>query len=514
MTLPGGWNASPAGLMLLAAGLAFFAGLSATPLIDLDEGAFTAATQEMFARGDFLATYLNGQPRHDKPILIYWLQAASAGLFGFTEFALRLPSALLGLAWMGLAYHFARRLYNREVAATAAIVTATTLGIAFVARIATADALLDACIAAAIFFQYLWFRFGQSRDLLLGWLAMACGFLAKGPVALVIPLAVLLLHCASQGRWRDFLVYVTRWRALLLFIAVALPWYVAVTWVKGPAFVETFFFRHNVGRFSGAMGQYHNYGVFYYLPVLLFATQPYTALLFPLARRLKQLWREDDFARYALILFGLVFVLFSASANKLPHYLLYGFSALVVLLARQLPTARSRWHLLPPLLLAVAMLLLPEGLEAARQRANPYYQTMLADLGSYFDTVYYLAFAAFALVMIIFIIERRLAIATKLQVAGLMGVYALAFVFLPALGGVLQQPIKQAGLIARGIDAPLVMYGFNTPSFGVYAQRVVEKRLPLPGEIALTQVDRLRELPAHDLLFRSKHIVLIRVNAP
>ncbi|MFN3884700.1 MAG: ArnT family glycosyltransferase, partial [Rhodocyclaceae bacterium] len=74
--------------LVLAAGLAFFVGLSATPLIDLDEGAFTAATQEMFTRGDFLATYLNGEPRYDKPILIYWLQAAAAALLGFGEFSL------------------------------------------------------------------------------------------------------------------------------------------------------------------------------------------------------------------------------------------------------------------------------------------------------------------------------------------------------------------------------------------------------------------------------------------
>jgi hypothetical protein len=91
-----------------------------------------------------------------------------------------------------------------------------------------------------------------------------------------------------------------------------------------------------------------------------------------------------------------------------------------------------------------------------------------------------------------------------------MGVYALAFVFLPALGSVLQTPIKQAGLIARDIDAPLVMHGLNTPSFGVYARRVVEKRPPLPGEIVLTQADRLGELPPHEVLFRSKHIVLLR----
>jgi 4-amino-4-deoxy-L-arabinose transferase-like glycosyltransferase len=103
-------------LLLIAAGASFFLGLSATPLIDLDEGAFTAATQEMFVRGNFLATYLNGAPRYDKPILSYWLQAAAAACCGFSEFALRLPSALMGLTWMLCAWQFARRLFGKSAA--------------------------------------------------------------------------------------------------------------------------------------------------------------------------------------------------------------------------------------------------------------------------------------------------------------------------------------------------------------------------------------------------------------
>lgn len=498
-------------LLLLAVGLSFFAGLGATPLIDLDEGAFTAATQEMFARGDFLATYLNGLPRHDKPILIYWLQAASAGLLGFSEFALRLPSALMGLAWTLLAYRFALRLHDRQAAFLAAAVTGTALGVAFVARIATADALLDACIAAAVFSQYLWLRFRQPRELLFAWAAMGLGFLAKGPVAVALPLATLFLHCASRGQWRDFAFFVTRWRALLLFLAIALPWYVAVTWVKGPDFIEAFFFRHNVGRFSGAMGSYHNYGLFYYIPVALLATLPYTGTLIGTGGRLRTLWRDDDFARYALILFALVFALFSLSANKLPHYLLYGCSALLVLLALQLRQARSPWLLLPPLLLCLGLLFVPDALEAARPRANLYYQTMLADIDAHFGTAYRASLVIAAAVIAVFMFERRIALATKMIATGLIVAWLLAFAFLPALGGVLQDPIKQAGLVARGIDAPLVMVGINTPSFGVYAGRVVLRRMPQAGEVALVQIDRLGELPPHQELFRSKTVALVRV---
>ncbi|NWG31496.1 MAG: glycosyltransferase family 39 protein [Rhodocyclaceae bacterium] len=496
--------------LLLAACLAFFVGLSATPLIDLDEGAFTAATQEMFARGDFLATYLNGEPRYDKPILIYWLQAAAAALMGLSEFSLRLPSALMGLASVLFAWHFARRLFDAETAAFAALVAATAMGPALVARLAIADALLDACLAAAVFWQYLWLREGRARDLFIAWAAMGAGFLAKGPVAVVLPLAALFLHCATSGRWREFLVFVTRPRAWLLWAALALPWYVAVTWVKGPGFVESFFLRHNVGRFSGAMGSPHAYGLFYYLPVALLVSLPYTGLLLGVVKRWRRLWR-DDFARYALILFALVFVLFSLSANKLPHYLLYGTAALWVLLGRELREARSPWLLLPALLMFVGALFVPDLLEGLRKQANPYYQTMLVDLDAHFGLGYRLPLLGAALLVAVLMVERRLAVPVKLAATGVVAVFCLSLVFLPAVGGVLQQPVKQAGLIAREIDAPLVMSGINTPSFGVYAGRVVERRAPRAGDVVLTRADRLAELPPHELLYRSKTIALVRI---
>src|SRR4051812_39793088 len=85
------------------AGLAsFFWMLGSAPLFDVDEGAFSQATLEMFQRGDFLSTYLNGEPRYDKPILVYWLQAAGVALLGPTEWAFRLPSALCATAWAAL----------------------------------------------------------------------------------------------------------------------------------------------------------------------------------------------------------------------------------------------------------------------------------------------------------------------------------------------------------------------------------------------------------------------------
>ena len=82
--------------------------LGNAPLFDFDEGAFAEATREMLQKGDFFSTWLNGNPRFDKPILIYWLQAVSVTIFGFNEWAFRFPSALASIFWCFIVFQFSQ----------------------------------------------------------------------------------------------------------------------------------------------------------------------------------------------------------------------------------------------------------------------------------------------------------------------------------------------------------------------------------------------------------------------
>src|SRR6476619_5546131 len=149
--------ASPLALaVVLAVALSLFLRLGHAPLFDVDEGAFSEATLEMFQRNDFLSTYLNGEPRYDKPILTYWLQAASVSVFGVSELAFRLPSALCAALWVVLAFAFARRYFGAQRALLVAGVMGTSLGVYVIGRAATADALLNMLIAASMFAAWLY----------------------------------------------------------------------------------------------------------------------------------------------------------------------------------------------------------------------------------------------------------------------------------------------------------------------------------------------------------------------
>ncbi|MES2354196.1 MAG: glycosyltransferase family 39 protein [Pseudomonadota bacterium] len=362
--------------------------LGGAPLFDVDEGAFSEATREMLAHGDFLTTYLNGELRFDKPILIYWLQAAAVGTFGLHEWSFRLPSALAASGWVMAVLMFSRRFLNERSALLAATFTGTALGPLVIGRAATADALLHLCLAAALFDIYRFATSGERRCVLRTFLWMGIGTLTKGPVALLIPFLVSGIYFATRNdmrKWRRAIFDPLGW---LILIVIAAPWYALEFREQGQAFVAGFFMKHNVGRFTATM-QGHGGNLFYYAPAILLVTLPFSGLFLRILPALRQQWR-DPLDRFLWLWFAVVYVLFSLSKTQLPHYILYGATPLFVLMARHRQLLRSRWlAYLPSILLLTALLLLPEIFTAVRERTHDVYVAeMLTAAPVIFDSNY------------------------------------------------------------------------------------------------------------------------------
>ena len=497
-----------AALTITAVLASFFLCLGSAPLFDVDEGAFSQATMEMFQRGDFLSTYLNGVPRYDKPILVYWLQAASVLLLGPNEWAFRLPSAVCGVLWCGVVYAFARGVYNVQAALTAAAITATSLGVFIIGRAATADALLNLLIAASMFSAWLYLQRGDRKWLYALFAAMGLGVLAKGPVAVLVPTAVTFLFCIFRRDLKTWLRLVFDWKGILLFVAIAAPWYVVILQKEGWAFVEGFIMKHNVQRFSQPL-QSHGGSLVYYFPVVLLASLPHTGLFLRIFLRIKSLWK-DDLRCYLLLWFAFVFVFFSLSGTKLPHYVLYGMSGIFVLMAAQADESPSRWWLAVPVVLFFAFLLaLPWAFEAAASRTgDAYYREALALIR--FTTIDYVTMVVVALLLLWLVIHPRVETGYKVAATGALTAATLAALVVPTLGAV-QQPVKEAAQFSRTRGFDVVMWGINVPSFSVYYGKAVAIRTPRPGDVVITRARRVAELPVHDTLYARGGIALVRI---
>lgn len=516
--------------LLLALALAFFLGSNTLPLTDVDEGAFSEATREMLARGNLVSPTLNELPRHDKPILIYWAQAASVSLLGASEFAFRLPSLVASLLWLWALYRFCLRHGGRQQAQLSCLVMVLSLQVGMIAKAAIADALLNLFIAQALLWIYDFYCLSRQaagpariRRLLLAiYAALGLGFLTKGPVAVFLPLLVSGLFFVSAGAWRDWLRAAADWRGWLLFLAIVMPWHILVYLDQGDAFFRGFYLQHNLNRYASTF-EGHGGNPFYYLAILPLILLPFSGWLLAIGgslwRKLKTGGASFPLERYLLIWFGIVFVFFSFSRTQLPHYLLYGCTPLFILLGRHRPAEEKRWLAMAPVILAAIFLVaLPAMLDiAATLGSRPLERIVIGELAMVFDGWSNWVFIAFLAALAGLLVWRALPVWQALLLAGLLQAAIFTSVVLPGVLAVTQEPVRHAAWLARQYAGDVVTWRLNQPSFSVYRDAVTPARLPVAGELALIRSDRLDELgralaplPFNEV-YRRGHVALVRV---
>jgi 4-amino-4-deoxy-L-arabinose transferase-like glycosyltransferase len=328
-------------LLTLAAVLAipFFQYLGTLPLIDPDEGRYAEIPREMLERGDLVTPTLNYVKYFEKPPLLYWLNAASLELFGQNEFAARFPTALCGLLTVLATYIIARRLYGRRAALISAMVLGTSAGFVLQSRIILTDMLLTFCLTAALGAFIVAAGRGGRRSRPLPWYLFyffcACAVLAKGLIGIVFPAGIVFFYLLISRRW-SLLAEMRLVSGPLLFLAVAAPWFVAVS-LRNPEFARFFFIHEHFERFTSTVhGRYQPF--WFFLPVLLGTMLPWS---FFIPGALGRAWRDrhHDEGRagiYLLIWTVLIFLFFSKSSSKLIPYILPIFPSLAILIGHRI----------------------------------------------------------------------------------------------------------------------------------------------------------------------------------
>ena len=333
----------------------FYFGLSAFGLAGADEPRYAQIAREMLARHDLVTPTLYGKPWLEKPPLYYWRAMEEYWLFGVSDWAARLPPAIAATFMVAVIYFFLRR-FRPGSQLNGALMTAASAGIIGFARGAGTDMLLTAAFVVGMLLWFVWYTGKRRLWLLLFYLFMAAGMLAKGPIAPVLAALIIVVFALAQRETR--LIVRTLWLpGIALFLAVALPWYVAVQ-IRNPQFVREFILQHNLGRFASNM-YHHKQPFWYFVPVLLVAVMPWTALVIAgwvetiKGWREQPVRREDTLPNFLLIWTAVVVVFFSISASKLPGYILPAVPACTVVAALW---ASRRERLSLPVILAQGVL--------------------------------------------------------------------------------------------------------------------------------------------------------------
>jgi 4-amino-4-deoxy-L-arabinose transferase-like glycosyltransferase len=212
--------------------------------------------------------------------------------------------------------------------------------------------------------------------------------------------------------------------------------------------------------------------------------------------RVRALW-ADPLDRFLLLWFVTVFVFFSFSDTKLPHYLVYGITPLFILMARHRDLLRNRWlAFLPPILFMLLLVLLPDLLgPIAAQADRLHEQALLATAAEVLDWRYRLASWAGLLALIWLMLWPRAPLWQRLVLAGVVQTLVVFGALVPRVFDVMQAPVKEAGQIARELGLPTVVYRTSMPSFSVYRDAITPQvAAPEPGQLVFLRVDKLQPL--------------------
>ena len=306
---------------------------------------------------------LYGQPWLEKPALYYWRAMSFFREFGVSDWSARLPSSS-GAGFLILLIFLHMRRFRPGGHLDAALITLSSVAMLSFSRGASTDMQLAAPFCIGMLGWYAWYETGKKFWLFDLYFFGAAATLAKGPIAPFLALTIIFLFAALRREWTLFRRTIW-WPGITLFLAMVLPWYIAVQ-RRNPTFVKQFFLEHNLERFATNRFQHHQ-PFYYYLVVLVLGLMPWTALaLRALVEAIEIAFAEwkarrkplpylghsragDAFPEF-LVLWALFPILFfSFSGSKLPGYILPSIPPLTILTGDYL--FRSRRDGLRPWLL-------------------------------------------------------------------------------------------------------------------------------------------------------------------
>lgn len=328
----------------------FFLDLGGLGLVGPDEPRYAQIAREMLVSGDFVTPRYFADPWLEKPVLYYWLAAATYWLFGVNEFGARLPSALAAVLGVFCVYLVGRQREGPLEGLFSCLILAASILYFSLARAASTDMVFSAAMAVAwtALFLLLFGDKGLWRDsaasggqrglLLVFYAFLGLASLAKGPAGMVLPLVSLAVFLGITGRL-DLAARFRPFTGMMVLLAVVLPWYALCTLANGWGFVEEFLIRHNLERFF--TDRYEHPQPFWFFPaVALIGFFPWSLQLIPSARGLFRhgnRWRSRAAAQDLFLWLWLLtpLVIFSLSRSKLPGYLLPAAPAMALLIGRQ-----------------------------------------------------------------------------------------------------------------------------------------------------------------------------------
>jgi 4-amino-4-deoxy-L-arabinose transferase-like glycosyltransferase len=309
--------------LLIISSFLFLFKLGGIPLTDPDETFYAQTAKEMLEQGEWGTPLIFGEAQFEKPPLFYWMILLSYKALGVNEFAARLPSAMMAMAGILCIFFLGRILFDRKTGLYSSLIAATSFEFVVLARATVTDMALMVFILMCFTFFVQGWKSGRKYPYYLAAVSAALAVLTKGPIGLFIPGLSILLYLVFTGQFRK-ISDIPLAGSLIVFFAIALPWYILMTKLYPGRFVSEFFGYQNLTRF---VHPEHTTGTspFFYVPVIAGGFFPWSVFL-PVGVWYFFSEKADapgirGYRALLLYWFLVVFLFFSASSTKLVTYI-------------------------------------------------------------------------------------------------------------------------------------------------------------------------------------------------
>ncbi len=518
-------------LLTILAALVYGANIGGTSIYILDEARNASCAMEMQQRNDWIVPTFNGVLRTDKPPLHYYAMRLAYTLWGIQPFAARFFSVAMGVLMVLTVYFFGRKLFSEMAAFIASLILIASLQLAIQFHLAVPDPyLLFLLTLGWLSFIYAYSK-TDIRFYYVFYVAVSLATLAKGPVAVVFSGLVVLIFLLVQ-RQLTFkkLLAIKIPIGILIFCAIVVPWYVAVGMATQGEWLEQFFLKHNVGRFTATM-EGHKGFPFASGVIVIGALLPFSFFIPQAIHCIWKVRRSNAVVQFVAIAFLVVVIFFAFSRTILPSYpepavpffaLLLGYFFDYIFLNPHRVTRMKLW--INALVFFVLMAALPLVVQVALQK-----EPSLAHLANRVYPYFFILSVGGAVGFYLILkqrIDRALYVYAAASIVFLVSFFYLIF---PQIDK--QNPV-QKGLPVLTESIPVVAYRDFNPAF-VFA---LQSRIPVlvstddsnmfakktKAFYILTQTRHLKDLeqlPTTILfqgkdLFENRTTVILKVDQP
>jgi len=313
-----------------------------------DEAVYMRIAQEMLQNHDLWVPTWFGDYAFYKPPLMYWLIMICYSLFGVSEMAARLPSAISVILTSVFVYLMGKKLFDERAGLLAGLLFATAFGTVVYGHAAMMDLPL-VCLITGSLLCFTYAAVDEKPSYLLAFFAlMGLSCLLKGPVSAIMLVLAVIPWCIIYRRLGIFKTPLSI-AGVLIVIAFNALWPLMLSF-RGlfNNWLIFFIFRENAGKFSDTV----SYPPYILPGYLLLYLIPWTGLFIT---SLIEMVRAGGHRRKEMALM-----------------LIWGASIFVVYL---LPDVRHQYYVLP--IIPAAALLMAGALGGGRKSEIPLYGKIL-----------------------------------------------------------------------------------------------------------------------------------------